>query len=214
MARQKPPQGNNLHIKQLPSQDILKKLFKYDPINGCLINKTNRNHKKAGERSGTHDSKGYRRVFVNGQHYAEHRVIWVLAYGYIPRDKLIDHINRNRTDNRLDNLRLVSSSENNLNTSAIAMSRSGHRGVYQTRSGKYQAQIRRNGKKLYLGTFDTVDAASLAYQRASSKAKRVGKRYNPYRFSRPITAYEPCMFTGRIECLDKLASHMYAELFG
>jgi len=78
--------------------------------------------------------------------------------------RYVDHINGDRTDNRLKNLRYLSQSQNMLNITKPVRSKVGARGVYKNGSG-YNAQIKHNGKALCLGTFRTVEMASKAVER-------------------------------------------------
>lgn len=75
-----------------------------------------------------------------------------------PSDKLVDHINRNPLDNRLENLRCVDRGENARNSKVLKTSKSGIKGV-RYRYGRYQARITLNGKTISLGHFDTLEEA-------------------------------------------------------
>lgn len=92
-----------------------------------------------------------------------HRHIWKLSRGEIPKKLQIDHINHNKIDNRMENLRLVTPAENQYNRTDIA-------GYYLRKDlGKYQAQIRIKGRKTNLGVYDTAIEARLAYLKAKEK---------------------------------------------
>lgn len=106
------------------------------------------------------DNRGYVKIKYNGKMVWEHRLIWFLEYGYWP--DVVDHINGNKSDNRLCNLRDVSKGENNHARPVRADSSTGHKGVFKNGSG-YMARISKNGKSFYLGTFKTVEEASAAY---------------------------------------------------
>lgn len=113
---------------QLPSQEELKKLFEYDPLTGLLfwkirggqyfqtswaMNKWNTRY--AGKPAlMSLSNNGYRYGNLFNKKVRAHRIIWKLTYGYDPKD--IDHINGDRTDNRINNLRSVSRSDNMRNT--------------------------------------------------------------------------------------------------
>lgn len=149
----------------MPPQARLHELFAYNYADGILITKTRRKRQPAGTRAGSVDGNGYRRICVDGTTYAEHRIIWSWVHGQVPPDRLIDHINGDRQDNRITNLRLATSSENNLNRTNITLSASGFRGVYNTGINRYQVHIRRHGIKRYLGTFSTPQEASAAFHK-------------------------------------------------
>jgi hypothetical protein len=111
-----------------------------------------------GKRAGTVTGKGYRQVKVSGRFYPEHRVIFMLYHGYVPR--LLDHINGVRDDNRIENLRPCSQQENMYNTDGWSR----HdlpKGVTWHKGGrKYQAQLSINGRNKYLGQYDSAEAAA------------------------------------------------------
>ena len=93
------------------------------------------------------------------KHYKIHRLI-ALAFLGLDIDnpkKVIDHVNRNKLDNQVSNLRLVSNQENQFNRNA--------KGYYK-RGNKYEAKIQLNGKQIHLGTYDTEEEASNSYQQA------------------------------------------------
>lgn len=91
---------------------------------------------------------------VSGRHYA-HRVLWTTFNGPIPEGMQIDHINGDKQDNRLSNLRLVSNRENSMNVSKCHRNSSGLVGVHwETRRNKWLANAMIEGKTKYLGRFD------------------------------------------------------------
>ena len=156
--------------KGLPTQERLRQLFVYDFESGYLSNRINRKNQVAGTRSGTIDHRGYRRTYVDGATYAEHRIVWVWVHGSIPPGLYIDHINHHRQDNRIQNLRLVTPQANNLNSVNSARSQTGYRGVsHISRSGKYRAQIKHQGHNQHLGMFNTALEAFHAYSLARAK---------------------------------------------
>jgi hypothetical protein len=116
------------------------------------------------ECSGKPVSSGYATVCVLGVTQKYHRVCWLLAHGEIDDELSIDHENGNRTDNRLVNLRLGTTRENDQNKEC-------HRngklcGCYwEKESEKWKAQIVINGKNKYLGRFNTEQEAHEAYQK-------------------------------------------------
>ena len=106
---------------------------------------------------------GYKNLQLNHEgkrkDYLIHRII---AYAYLGLDinnskQFIDHVNRDRLDNCVSNLRLVSHQENQFNRNSKGYSKKGN---------KYKAQIQINGKKIHLGYYDTTEEASNAYQQA------------------------------------------------
>jgi hypothetical protein len=106
---------------------------------------------------------GYARVYANKRWLKLHRVLYTLVHGDIPKDYCIDHINGNKKDNQLNNLRAVKTHEN-------AQNQICHRngkligGTFLKRSKKWQVYIERNKKRIYLGLFKTEQEAFLAYK--------------------------------------------------
>lgn len=122
--------------------------------------------RRLGKIAGTENDSGYLVIGLDGKYYRAHRLAWLYVYGEWPTE-LIDHKNRIRTDNRIDNLRQSNRSENTQNT-VTQRSSSGVRGV--SRMGeKWKAQIAIDGKDIYLGLFRTVAEASAAYSSAAAK---------------------------------------------
>jgi hypothetical protein len=132
--------------------------FSYDPETGHIL------HVPTGSRADIPNTNGYRRVFVDGKLKGAHRVAWRLHYGVWPGT--IDHINRQRDDNRIENLRDVPPSVNTANASPRP-NKTGYPGVVKVvRGGRFGAAIRVNGERRFLGTFETAELASKAYAKA------------------------------------------------
>lgn len=102
-------------------------------------------------------SQGYYHGRVGRSNLKAHRVVFFLAHGYWPAQ--VDHIDGNRQNNRMDNLRAASANENQHNQAC--------KGYYFV-SGKYRATIRVDGKAVYLGRFDTPEEARNAYLAAKT----------------------------------------------
>ncbi|MCA0963314.1 HNH endonuclease [Salipiger bermudensis] len=127
------------------------------------------NARFAGEEAFTAtNNHGYRVGCLFGRVYSAHRVLWCLAKGGWPDASYqIDHINGNRTDNALANLRLVSNIENHMNTKRPTNNTSGCVGVFlEPRTGRWVAQIYAQGRRRHLGTFiekeEAIKARNLA----------------------------------------------------
>jgi len=157
-------------VKQLPSQETLRGLFSYDPDTGHLTNLSTRSSRAVkGDRAGSLMGTGYRRILIDNVEYGEHRLIWKLVYGEDPN--IIDHINSLPCDNRLCNLRNCSVGDNN--RFAAAKKNCLPLGVKQLKEkgkayDRYMARATVNGKRVYLGTFDTPEQAHNAYMEATS----------------------------------------------
>jgi hypothetical protein len=121
---------------------------------------------------GTLDSGGYVQLWMTGKRVMLHRAMWEQVNGVIPIDKEIDHINGNRQDNRLVNLRLVTRKQNqeNWNRAPITNVTSGVKGVsFYKSSNKWRAQIKHHNHNHHLGYFDSVEDARSAYCAAAAQ---------------------------------------------
>ena len=113
-----------------------------------------------GKRAGTVSVHGYRVVTINRKKHMAHRLIWEMHNGPIPDDMEIDHINRNKVDNRIENLRVVTRAMNERNKQA--------RGVYYDPRLKkpYWTRIRTGNEVKHLGSYSTPEEARAAYVEA------------------------------------------------
>ena len=133
-------------------------------INGMILryrDKANGRFKKGwSEAKGSIDNTtGYLRTRLNRKDFLKHRIV---GYAFLGLDidnpkQLIDHIDRNKQNNNMNNLRIVSHQENLFNTNAKGYYKKGH---------KYQAYIKINNKQIYLGYYDTEEEARNAYLKA------------------------------------------------
>lgn len=143
----------------------LKEVLAYDPISGCFQWLSSRNPAiKEGEVAGTVSQRGYISITVDGCQYQAHVLAFLYMTGKLPSFS-IDHINGQKADNKWGNLRAATHSENLQNQRrAHRNSQSGYLGVaFHKASGKFQANIRVNGKIKYLGLFTTAAAAHQTY---------------------------------------------------
>lgn len=144
------------------SQERLKELLKYNPTTGIFTWQA-KSSKYSPILVGTradrlHPGSGYYRIQIDGERYAAHRLAWLYTYGYLPDDE-IDHINNDRSDNSIDNLRLADG-KNNWNTSLRVDSTTGVKGVtFHPCTGKYQARVQFQKVMYRLGLFATVAEA-------------------------------------------------------
>lgn len=136
------------------------KLLSYDQVTGKLSWKVARKKCSVGDVAGSYsDPRGYVAVKINYRRYWAHRVCWLLAKGNWPAHQ-IDHINRDKSDNRLTNLRECTPSENLQNLPRKANNTSGHTGVsFHKQSGKWRAIIVAKGKRFDIGSFATREQA-------------------------------------------------------
>jgi len=106
-----------------------------------------------------------------GKDYLCHRLIWALVNGPLADGVEIDHIDGNRLNNKIDNLRAASRNQNASNRCHSVIGKSGVRGVYKHVCGKWAAQIKHNGKVKYLGLHECIDDARAAYLTAAKAAR-------------------------------------------
>lgn len=113
--------------------------------------------------AGSLSGNGYLHINIGGRRVKNHRIIWEMHNGKIPDGMEIDHINHIKTDNRIENLRLVSHKQNLSNASLMADSSSGVSGVSWNRNRqKWHAYIKSNYKRRHIGFFDSFDDAVVA----------------------------------------------------
>lgn len=138
------------------TQTELMRLVTYDPNTGCF---TRASGKRFGRAVGSKTSNGYVHVFLAGKTYKAHRLAWLYEYGYWPNGQ-IDHINHDRADNRIINLRDVTCAANHQNRRRLTKSASGVLGVtWHKRDKQWQAYIETNFKSRHLGYFKCLGAA-------------------------------------------------------
>jgi len=139
--------------------------IRYDPAEGTIFRTFGSIEKEVGYK---HHS-GYIVVKLNGCAYQAHQLIWYIVHGTWP-EKWIDHKNGNPADNRLDNLRLSEPSDNSANKKRHKNNKSGYKGVHlHTQYNRWKAQIKRNGKVMHIGMYDTPEAAHEAYMDMARK---------------------------------------------
>jgi len=146
----------------------MNKLFDYD--NGRLIYTTRRGKMLKGAEAGTLAHNGYIVVMTEGRLTPAHRIIWEIFNGSIPKGKEVDHINGNKSDNRIENLRLATRSENLLNRKKARDNTSGFIGVsFDKERSKWQAKIQIDGKLIFFGRFSCPTAAAMERDRFIEK---------------------------------------------
>ena len=148
------------------TQKLLKELFVLTN-DGQLLRK--KSDGQLIERKISKDKDGYILNFINGKLYREHRLIWLYVNGEMPKG-ILDHINRVKSDNRIENLRVVNHSENKQNTTKQINNKSGFKGVWlHKNTKKWCSSIQANKKNYHLGSFLTKEEAYEAYKNAAKK---------------------------------------------
>ena len=162
----------------------LTQIVSYDKETGHFMRLSGRGSETPDRRVGcVYASSGYRYITIFSIRYREHRLAWFYHYGEWPAGEL-DHINRDRSDNRIANLRIVSRSENlsnrkkqrqdfwvRLAEKSPVASASGYRGVqFCKKSGRWRADMKHRGKSVHLGRFPDPKSAHQAYVAAVRSA--------------------------------------------
>jgi len=144
------------------TSERLREVLHYDPETGVFTGARRRGKSLPGSVVGGPNKDGYLRISVDEKLYSAHRLAWLYVYGEFPEHD-IDHIDGIRNNNRILNLREVTRSENQQNIyNAYKNSKTGFLGVSQ-RGNRFQAQIKINGKRMYLGSFSSPEEAHIAY---------------------------------------------------
>ena len=149
------------------TQEELKSVLSYDSITGHFYwLKGSNKGKIAGCICGSLPNQGYWEITVNKKRYRAHRLAWLYTYGVFP-DKVLDHIDHNRTNNAISNLREADVHINSKNKTLYYTNRTGYPGVSE--HGKnWKARIGVNGTKVLLGVFPTFEEA-VAAKKAGEK---------------------------------------------
>src|SRR5208283_788397 len=150
------------------TQARAKELFDYDPETGILSRIKKTSNARLGPTSQRQMPSGHLVIRVDGKLYLTHRVIWLWMIGDLP--EFIDHKDMSGANNRWENLRECTKSQNAMNANKRRTSSSKWKGVwYRQKAGNWEARIGIGGAGRYLGVFDCPAAASFAYQIAADK---------------------------------------------
>lgn len=144
-------------------------LLNYDPQTGVFRWAKRRFGTRFGSEAGAIDpTHGYRRIKINGALYLAHRLAWLYVNGEWPESE-IDHIDRNRANNSIANLRKATRSENQRNKPTYRNNQSGCKGVHwHKQHRKYVAVIQHQKRRIHLGLFRTLEDAANAYRAAAA----------------------------------------------
>ena len=149
------------------SIECLKKYLRYCPSTGIFYFTSHPdNGLQEGDPAGYLDDTGYIRVRIEGVSFSAHRLAFLFMTGREP-GQAVDHINHDPTDNRWCNLRECTLAQNSGNAKLRKDNKTGFKGVRKSKSGKYVASMRYNGKSVHLGTFCTPEEAHQAYCKAA-----------------------------------------------
>ena len=153
-------------MNQELTQDLLHELFDYK--DNQLFWRTRPSNRVDISKPAGAICKGYVRIGINGNLYLAHRLIFLMHHGYLPQE--IDHIDGNRSNNAIKNLRPATNSQNQYNVRKQKNNTSGYKGVsWCKQTGKWKAQIGINDKLKSLGYFDCPKKAHEAYCQAAKQ---------------------------------------------
>ena len=156
-------------MRELITQDELKERLHYDAESGVFtwINLVSK--RMFGKVAGSSHRQGYVIIRVKNRAYLAHRLAWLYVHGSFPIAGLeIDHIDLDKKNNAISNLRLATRSQNMMNLVVSPHSKSGVKGVtFRKDLNKYASRIMANNKMVHLGHFRTIDEAREAYENAA-----------------------------------------------
>jgi len=176
--RQKSPSerknSRQWEFHSLPTREILREIFDYDHERGCLIWKPRpRSHFRsdramavcngtfAGRVAGHQSARGYWVLMLDGKRYGAHRLIWAWHHGDLPAGQVVDHIDGDPSNNKIENIRAGSYSLNSRNQKLSRRNTSGMPGVRRTSNGKaWLAMVGLNREYHYLGIYKQFDDAA------------------------------------------------------
>jgi len=178
-------------MNELPTLEYLKECFEYFPDSGKLVWShrpenhfvSSREHKRycstrLGKEAGRIRFDGYLELRLDYVYYGVHRIVYKLMTGEEP-ENFIDHINGDKSDNRWDNLREATSTQNNHNRKISKNNTTGYKGVsWNSHFGKYKSSIRvGEGRRIFLGYFDSLEEAKDSYNKAADQHHKEYKNY-------------------------------------
>jgi|DEB0MinimDraft_10_1074344.scaffolds.fasta_scaffold83881_1 hypothetical protein len=156
--------------KELPSPELLRQLLRYEPDTGKLYwRERTSNRIKIGEEASTVNAYGYVVVGVLNHRLPAHRIAWAIYHNEWPTQE-VDHINGDRSDNSIKNLRNVSPVQNKQNTKIYSTNTSGTHGVaYNKQNKNWRVRITVNKQIIEIGSFKNLDDAIVARKKAEAK---------------------------------------------
>jgi hypothetical protein len=146
-------------MKKYPTQEELKNHYLYN--DGNLISK------KTNKSIGYIDKAGYWSTTLYKKYFSVHRLIFLFHHGYVP--KTLDHIDRNKSNNKIENLRECTYQQNSFNRLPSKKNTSGYRNVTKNSNNKWQVGLTLKGQYHYFGSFNDIELADLVAQEARDK---------------------------------------------
>lgn len=156
------------------SKQELEVFLEYDAKNGVFYRKKTNNKYRVGEVMGCQKANGYVYVGVFKKHILAHRLVWFFEHGVWP-SQVLDHIDGNKANNRIENLRLATYSQNSINRPVMSNSKTQLKGVwFNKKKNRYRAVIKCNHQRIHIGMFKTPEEAHAAYV---AKAKELHQEF-------------------------------------
>jgi hypothetical protein len=153
---------------ELITAEYIRSILNYDLTSGLLEWKfSNKHNDRFGKTAGGDDGIGYTRIKIRGRQYKAHILIWLIVTGSWPKE-FIDHIDCNKKNNKIENLREADRSQNGANATKRTDNTSGFKGVSKEQ-GNWVASIKTNGRKIRLGTFGSAELAHSVYLAAANR---------------------------------------------
>jgi hypothetical protein len=146
----------------------IQKILRYEPDTGDFYYVIKRGSRRIGDKAGLLYENGYIRIEISGKRYLSHRLAWLFCNKSWPT-KFIDHINGDRSDNRIVNLREADQHQNQYNSKKHKDNTTGYKNIRLHRDGKYEVRISVKGKRIQIGSFKTVEEAAQSYNNAVIK---------------------------------------------
>lgn len=143
---------------QKPTKEQLQELFNY--IDGNLHHKNKRRGVRVGTRAGTFDKDGYIVIHLNKKKYKAHHLVWAYHYDVFPN--MIDHIDGDKTNNNIHNLRIATNSQNQMNRKLNKNNKSGVKGL-RFRNNRWLVQIRFNNINIHKTFMSKEDAIQFLF---------------------------------------------------
>lgn len=148
------------------TQERLKQLLHYDPDTGIFTRIESNRVDRLGKQAGSCNTKGHIQIRLDGTLYVAHRLVWLYMTGEFPINQL-DHIDGDKTNNKIANLREATNKQNQENVPLQVNNTSGYRGVsFDKRLKKFRAYVCHNRQQITLGFFITAELAAAAAKKA------------------------------------------------
>jgi hypothetical protein len=150
------------------TQDLVRDLFDYKDGNLYWKNRPSTNKRDAGEKAGCLNGSGYEFIGLNNTRIVTHRLVFLYHHGYLP--EFVDHIDGNRSNNNIENLRSATKSQNNCNKSKQSNNTSGTPNLYWDKANKkWQVYVTVNRKKVFSARIADRELAELVASEARRK---------------------------------------------